>query len=290
MAAGAAPVVPEAGLGVAAIATALGWLVLACVLWIYRRSLGRLLIYFADRLDAIKFLRVRPLGPLAAALRYVHKQTDHFLAEGMLACEKATVYLLHAMWSLLVWTAREIADLAVTTEHALGLQRAADIPKLIAQITAPLKVAVRQAVRATHAAELHADQLFGRARAGIDKLGRTLTKTITKQVARVGTRVGRLERTIASPRWWRKHWASLITPAIAAAIFTTALGRLGLRWLRCSNVKKTGRAVCGMDASLLEDLLLGVATLTIGLNLRTFAEEMGEVVEDTAKYIGNRVT
>lgn len=295
MAAGAVPLVPEAGIGAGAIATALGWLVLAVMLWVYRRSLGKLLLYLADRLDAVKIPvpfkgGVKVFAPIAGAVRYVHKQIDHYLAEGMLACEKATVYLVHLMWNILVWTAREVADLAVTTEHALGLQRAADIPKIIGRITAPLTVAVRAAVRAAHAAEIHADHLFGRARAGIDALQRTLTKTLTKAVAKVGARVGRLERGVSSRAWWKRHLTSTLGWAAITAIVGTALGRLGLRWLRCGNVKKAGRSVCNMRGDLLDDLLLGLTTLTIGLELVAFAEEMGEVVRETATFIDDRVT
>ena len=290
VAAPAAPLAPEAGLGVAAIATALGWLILAVILWVYRRSLGRLLLYFADRLDSIRFLRVRPLGPLAASLRYVHKQIDHYLAEGMLACEKATVYLLVQMRNLLMWAVRETADLAEATAHALGMQRIVNVPDTVRSLTAPLRSAIAQLRRTAIALDHQIDATFGRARRGIDALTKPVTKTLPKAIRSVSARVGRLERGVASPRWWRKHWASVITPAIAAGIFTAALSRLGLRWLRCSNVKKAGKSVCGMDASLLDDLLFGIVTLGIVLNVREFSREMQEVAEDSTRYIVNRVT
>ena len=290
MAAPAAPLAPEAGLGVAAIATALGWLVLACVLWIYRRSLGRLLIYFADKLDAIRFLRVRPLGPLASALRYVHKQTDHFLAEGMLACEKATVYLLVQMRNLLVWAVRETADLAEATAHALGMQRLVNVPDIVNALLAPLRSAIAQLRRTAIALDHQIEATFGRARRGIDALTKPVTKTLPKAIRNVGARVGRIERTYASKKWWAKHWESVLGGTVAVGIFTAALSRLGLRWLRCSNVKKAGKGICGMDSSLLEDLLFGVATFALVLNLEEFAKQMGDVVEDSAKYVTNKVT
>ena len=294
MAAPAAPLAPEAGLGVAAIATALGWLVLAVALWIYRRSVGKVLLYLAGRMDAIAVTvlshKIRPLAPLSASLRYVHKQIDHMLAEGMLACEKATVYLLVQMRNLLMWAVRETADLAEATAHALGMQRIVNVPDTVRSLTAPLRSAIAQLRRTAIALDHQIDATFGRARRGIDALTKPVTKTLPKAIKRLGARVAVLERGVASPRWWRKHWASVITPAIAVGIFTAALSRLGLRWLRCSNVKKAGRGICGMDSSLLEDLLFGVATFALVLNLEEFAKQMGEVVEDSAKYVTNKVT
>lgn len=295
MAAGAAPLVPEAGLGALAIASALGFLVLFVALNLYRASISKILLWLAGKLDAVRIpipLRggIKLLGPVASFIRTVDRSIDHALAAGMLRTEKATVYLLHTMYNLARWTVKELADLSVTVEHALGLQRIADVPATVKALTAPLRATLAALRKSVAALDRHADALFGRARKGIDHVERIATRTIPRALSRIRARVGAIERTYASRKWWAKHWQAVIGTTAFATAVAAALSRLGLRWLRCSNVKKTGQAVCGMNADLLEDLLLGVATLTIGLNLRTFAEEMGEIVEDTAEYISNRVT
>src|SRR6185437_6165327 len=40
-----------------------------------------------------------------------------------------------------------------------------------------------------------------------------------------------------------------------AAIVAAALARLGLGWIRCANVKRVGKAVCGFDRNWLNTIL-----------------------------------
>lgn len=294
MAAPAVPAGAAAAEGVAAIAPALGWLVLACLLFLYRRSLKKVIYGFADLIAVDISVRGAPdihlFHGLASWLRHQADNIDALIAAGMLACEKATVWLLQQAWQTILWTAREIGDLAVTVEHALWNHRYSIAKALIYPLTAFVKVQLAILRKATAATRDLTETLFGRAHKGIDRIEKIATRTIPKQLGRVTTRVGRLEKTLAGLRGHAGAIERLLGAAAVATLVGAALNRLGLRWLRCGNVKRAGRGVCGMDSGLLEDLLLGVTALTIGLNLRTFADEMGEVVEETAEFITARVT
>jgi hypothetical protein len=78
-------------------------------------------------------------------------------------------------------------------------------------------------------------------------------------------RLGKLERLLG---------ASALAGALAVA-----LGRLGLGWVRCSNVSRVGKSVCGMDTQLLESLLADALIVAGTLSLVEFAEEMQGVTE-----------
>ena len=66
----------------------------------------------------------------------------------------------------------------------------------------------------------------------------------------------------------RSHPLGLATGAFVGAV-TFALGRLGLGWLRCSNVKKIGSQLCGMPTGLFESLLALVTDFLVLTNICT---------------------
>jgi hypothetical protein len=68
---------------------------------------------------------------------------------------------------------------------------------------------------------------------------------------------------------------------VAVGLVVAALGRLGLGWIRCRNVGKVGRNVCGMNPALLESLLADSLMIAGTLSLVEFAREMVGVT-DTA--------
>jgi hypothetical protein len=82
-----------------------------------------------------------------------------------------------------------------------------------------------------------------------------LDHVIEIDIPALRARVKELERRAThSWEWLRKHQRSLAAVAFSGAV-AMALRRLGLGWLRCRNVRKVGKAVCGLPASLLDDLL-----------------------------------
>lgn len=87
-------------------------------------------------------------------------------------------------------------------------------------------------------------------------------------------RIGNLERTVkAQGRALRRLGKRTLAPAaiVAAAL---AVPKLGLGWLRCRNVKRTGKAICGLDADTLTALLAGTLILTEQISLAALAREL----------------
>jgi hypothetical protein len=90
-------------------------------------------------------------------------------------------------------------------------------------------------------------------------------------VANLGKRLKKAEKALAV--------------GASAALVLTALKRMGLGWLRCSNVTKTGKRLCGLDSGLLDALLIGTTLFVGGISLREFAKELEAVTEEAAGLI-----
>jgi len=81
-------------------------------------------------------------------------------------------------------------------------------------------------------------------------------------------------------RWTRTHGRQAATGvAIGALVF--ALGRIGAGWVRCSNVRRLGRTVCGMDHDLLESLLADTLAIVGTVSLVEFIRD-AQAVEGVA--------
>lgn len=85
-----------------------------------------------------------------------------------------------------------------------------------------------------------------------------LAGVVEPDIAALRERARTLEQeAIRAFEWARGQWKVLSVGAVAAAV-AVALERLGLGWVKCRNVGRVGRAICGLPTRLLEDLLAGV--------------------------------
>ena len=68
-------------------------------------------------------------------------------------------------------------------------------------------------------------------------------------------------------RLWDKvrHLDRVTTGVLASALVMTALGRLGMGWLRCSSINRIGNRLCRLDTRLLEGLL-GASVITFAVS------------------------
>jgi hypothetical protein len=72
-------------------------------------------------------------------------------------------------------------------------------------------------------------------------------------------------------RWTRTHGREAASGvALGALVF--ALGRLGIGWARCSNVRKLGRGACGMNPDLLDSLLAGALVVASPISVVELAK------------------
>lgn len=81
-------------------------------------------------------------------------------------------------------------------------------------------------------------------------------------------------RTVTGIRKRLRRLELITAGGVAVGAIAVALQRLGLGWVRCSNVAKAGKALCRADAKWLENLLLGTLAIFGTISLRTFAVEV----------------
>lgn len=92
-------------------------------------------------------------------------------------------------------------------------------------------------------------------------------------------------RTIAQIRKRFRSLAWLGAFASASALVSAALVKMGLSWVRCKNVGKTGKAICRAPTKWLENLLLGTVAIFGTISLRVFAKEVYDLTRDAADQI-----
>jgi hypothetical protein len=98
-------------------------------------------------------------------------------------------------------------------------------------------------------------------------------------------RVGALERDVSNLEKWVSSHRKTLTEAGIVALVAAAVSRLGINWTRCSNSKKYGKRVCGMDPALLDSLLADTLLILGTVSLVEFAEGMQTVVGDAESQI-----
>lgn len=98
----------------------------------------------------------------------------------------------------------------------------------------------------------------------IGALERELDHVLEHDVAALRARTKAIEHDLAKVfKWIRTHPEALATAAFTGAV-AVALRRLGLGWLRCRNVRRLGKAACGLPVGLIEDVLgLALAFLVV---------------------------
>lgn len=113
------------------------------------------------------------------------------------------------------------------------------------------------------------------------------TKTVVQAVAGTLPRVGSIERTLHGIDATLKDTLRKVSPAALAGVFIgSVLSLTGLTWLRCGNVGRTGRALCGLNANVLEGLLAGLLSIFGTIGIVTFAKDVQKVVGDFGSEIG----
>lgn len=261
MIAGVAPVAPAIGEGVGAVMLLLAWAVAFGLLYVYRSTLGRVVLAVADRIENVgistRFGSIHPLGPLADALRWVDTQIRDGLGVAVASTQRGATWLFHTLKAQLRDLGEQIGGLAYDVSHALDRTITVVIPRTVGRAErrgARALGKVRTIALATAAAIAHElPQLRHRVAEG-ERLAR-----------RLGRRVKSLERRFA--------------PAAFATLVVAALARLGLSVLRCPKFLKAAKTTCRMDPSLLETMLLDTTLILGAISLVEFAHELQSVVE-----------
>jgi hypothetical protein len=195
-----------------------------------------------------------------------------------------------ARWTL--YNATIAANFAEETARAFERLTAHTIPRIVAKAIAVPLHEVRVGLRHTEA-ELAQLRRYAR---GIDTLVRdrvwpqvrriahAVDITLPRTIGRVRTRVGAAERAISNPsaRWvkaiWKRGWI-----LVGAGLMVRFLVRK-FPYLFCRNSTNALKAVCGLDTSLLDSLLLDATAIVGAISVVEFAEALLEV-EDEALQV-----
>lgn len=211
--------------------------------------------------------------------------------------EQANDWAWNAFISAMAYSWQELSaavgDLAEATDQALGYLERHVIPKLVAGLLVPFAGVLQWVVPTVHqlmkdAANLayHPERVIGKTITKVEHLTTTVTKAVTVTVPttiiRTRTiaepRIGALERDFTGLEKWVRANVKKVSIAgavglVAGAVFST----LQLGWLRCSNVNRVGKALCGFDRALLDALLAGLAVWLGTLSLEAFAKDVKAV-------------
>lgn len=269
----------------------------------YKFTLGPVLHLVADVLNTkIPFVNARPFGFLAAKIVAFDSVIKNWLAQGIVAGEKAWAVVLHAHAVLWHDLTGAVADLAEAAERQFK-----HLPQSITQTIVPTWVyPLRTTVH-------YLQRLLARVETKVASLPRTVTNTVTHETTKVITKVEKitfvkvkaagatitrtviatvpglatLDRDIASIKKWIRTHTKILTEIGSVGLVAAALAKLGLTWARCSNVNKWGKSVCGMDQSLLDALLADTLLVLGTVDLIEFAEGMQDLTSEAASTIGS---
>lgn len=304
MVAAVAPAVP----GLAGIAGELiliaAWLVLIglSIAWYY--SVGWALRHIADAFQSVaiplKFTTLHPLRWVGDLIRAFDQSISYVLAAGADKCEWAILALWHGLTAMFEATLEMISRSAEETATTVAHVATVTVPRAISRATSPIthrlttlqaRVAhlavaipwlVNHRVNWLHRWALHELDVLRR---GIDRTTTRLGHRISTEVGRVTSRVKSAEQRITTHGLRIGRLEKALAAGAFAAAVAASLGRLGLGWTRCNRVGKAGRAVCGMDADLLDELLEATVLLTGTFGLVQFAREVQGITDEASAAV-----
>lgn len=260
MVAAVAPLAPLAGEAALALTLAAGFVVAFGLLYVYRSTLSRILTWLADELDDVAvnvgFKTLHLFGPLSNLLRTVDDAIMDALGYFVKQTERGMVYFWHATTETFDLLGDFLTDFAETVAATLATLTATTIPNALLGVES--RVARRLAAIA----------------AGVTWVRSVALPRVWGEIDGVRDRVGQLGRDIARAAGRLRRLEKLLTAAGAAALVMVALKRLGLGWVRCTNVSKAGKRLCGMDLGTLDALLASTLLLSGAISVERLTREL----------------
>lgn len=233
---------------------------------IWQQTFSVLLRGIANMIDSLNFtvfhVSLTPfVHSLANAFRYADKAVQRAIGAAITWVSHPFQVFIAYMATVFEKPTEELANVVADVAHTIGSLRKTIIPAMIAAKTHWI-IAHLQRLEAQGARVIHnTTQIVVHEAPRVIKP--TVVRIVRTAVAVPLPRIGRLEREGEALSSRLGSLIRRLSPAAIAALVVGALGSLGLGWVRCSRVKKAGKAVCGMDSDLL-DSLLADATLIVG--------------------------
>jgi hypothetical protein len=291
----AAPIAlaPEATAGALSLFTLILWAIALGLAVAWRNTIGALFEHLADVMDRVQFhafgVHVRPLAPFSGGLRDLDWLIQNVLDVTVKGCEHATVWLFHSMISLWEWTSHEIARVSESAAQTIWRVTEHTIPNATRRALHHTDTRVAHERHSRSAALARTDSHVSALRDDVHAIGHATTVALPREIGRIRTREGFLEREFGGIRSRLRSLEGNLGAAAFAGLVITALGRIGLRWLRCGNVGKVGRRLCGMDPSLLESLLLDALVIGSLASVVEFAKDLRSIEDEAVSVMGRIV-
>lgn len=234
-------------------------------------SIKGLILWLADVLASprigIPGHSVRAFGPLADAVRWFASAVETALAAVVGWFEAPVARFWYLLAEVPAQTARSLASFSTVVAHKLAWIERTYVPRYVKVAllgaTAPLTAVV----------------------AAVHMLRTATVPALWRGLEHAGGRVKRLERDAARTASRLRRVEAYLTAAGMVVIVASALGRLGLKWVRCRNVSKVGKRVCGMDFDYLDSLLAGSLLVVGSISIVQFAHELQELEDEAVAAI-----
>jgi uncharacterized protein YoxC len=290
------PVVPElAGL----MATFMLVLALMMLSWAYRYTLGAVLSSLAGWLQGVAFTvfrhRFAPFAGIGADIAALDNGIRHALGAGIDAAQYGFNVTLKAVAITWQELSNAVAGLAHDTVHVAEAITKIHIPKQVITRLGPVWAAVTALQAAVHDIRAHWPKVLHAVTHVVTHattivkqvyhdtptfVTKTFPTAIVKAIAAPVPRLGWLERKAASEAKRLGRVEKIVTVIGLTGLTAAVISRLGLGWARCSKVGRVGRAVCGMNDGLLDDLLLGTLLVAGSISIVQLAKECQAFTDD----------
>lgn len=243
---------------------------------------------------------ISPFSAIGGALTALDNEIRHGIGVGISYAQYGFNKMLHVIAYSIQETGRAIEALAHDTLRFATYIRHHLIATLITIALGPLWLAIealRKAISllthtvpkvAAQAASIAGDVTTA-ARTKVIRIERTVVKTVTVDVPKLGDLIGDVRDWTAGKlrQVTRRlgHLERLATVAGITGLVIAALSRLGLGWTRCSKVGRLGKGVCGMDENLISQLLVGSLLVVGTIDLVRAAKDLQSLVGESAHEV-----
>ena len=294
---------PELADGVALLATFFAAVLCWMLLVGYQLSLGALLRGIASVADSVSLFGWHPFRVLGSLAHQVDQYINAALVDAVNGTRWAFAKVLNFTALLIERSFEAVAELAEGTYLAIAHVITHDIPLGFKREFAPylyllnyLRKQVGQlAHQAAHVIEHTTTVVQRETTKVVQKVERVTRVEVVKQAAAIPKaigiplpRVGALERDVSGIGKRVEDALRKLSPAALAGVFVgSILSVAGLQWIRCGNVGRTGKALCGLNANVLEGLLAGLLSIFGTIGIVTFAKDVQKVVGDFGGEIGH---